>query len=54
MMSLLGEGVLERNLYLWYENENLPWQMMANGHAINFCHLPGIYFTYQRQIFDEN
>ena len=45
---------LNRNLHLWYENKNSPWQMMTNGHAINFCQLPRIYFTDQRRIFDDN
>ena len=45
---------LNRNLHLWYKNENSPWQIMTNGHALNFCHLPGIYFTDQKRIFDDN
>ena len=27
--------------------------LMTNGHVINFCHLPDIYFTDQKQIFDD-
>ena len=41
---------LNRNLHLWYKNENSPRPMTTNGHAINFCHLSGIYITDQRQI----
>ena len=44
---------LNRNLHLWYKNENSPRQMMTNGNSINFCHLPGMYITDQRQIFDD-